>query len=288
MRAERAGHCRTVSLALRVAAGALTRPQTRSFGDDFSQRAELHLPRRTREPLPVAVMLHGGYWQTRIGKLVCRPLAADLVRRGWAVWNLEYRRLGKGRGGGGGWPATFDDVASGIDFLAELGHPCLDLSRVAVVGHSAGGHLALWAANRSLLPSGEVGADPRVPVHAVAALSPVTDLARAGRPARALLGGEPDECPQRWEQADPIRSLPPPVPGVVVHPSGDETISLRLSKAYVQRCRDAGADVELRAPDGENHRHPIDPSSESWRAAVEWLDELRDVRWTPERSLADD
>ena len=115
------------------------------------------------------MLLHGGYWQPQYGKLVCRPLARDLARRGYAAWNLEYRRLGTGRGGGGGWPMTFADVADGIDLLADLPAP-LDLSRVTVVGHSAGGQLALWAAARPSLPAGAVGSAPRVVASRVVAL----------------------------------------------------------------------------------------------------------------------
>ena len=260
-----------MSLTLRIARSALTRPTKVAYGDGPSQYAELHLPRRAERPRPVAVLLHGGHWRTRFGALVCRPLAADLVRRGWAAWNLEYRRLGQGRGGGGGWPMTFDDVAAGVDRLAGLGDARLDLSRVVLIGHSAGGQLALWAAGRPALPDGTVGAAPKVDVHGVVALAPVTHLARAGVHARELLGGAPDDVPERWAVADPMRSAPPPVPTVVVHPAADRTIASDRSREYVERCRAAGADVSLVVPQDEGHRDPIDPSSASWRAAAEWL-----------------
>jgi acetyl esterase/lipase len=122
----------------------------------------------------VAVVLHGGYWQAKYGKLTTRPLSVDLTRRGWAAWNVEYRRLGRGQGGG--WPQTFDDVARAIDLLADLGDPRLDLGRVAAVGHSAGGQLALWAGNRPGLPEGAPGASPRVTIGRVVALAPVTRM----------------------------------------------------------------------------------------------------------------
>jgi acetyl esterase/lipase len=102
-------------------------------------------------PFPVAVVLHGGYWQATYGKIVTRPLCLDLVARGWAAWNVEYRRLGDGHGGG--WPMTFDDVAAAIDTLAALGDARLDLTDVHAVGHSAGGQLALWAAARPAFPA---------------------------------------------------------------------------------------------------------------------------------------
>lgn len=264
-------------LPLRIALSLLTRPAVHRFGDDPSQVAELHLP-RGRGPHPVAVVLHGGYWQTQYGKLVCRPLAADLARRGYAAWNLEYRRLGTGRGGGGGWPMTFADVADGIDALADVAatgrtafegggsRPVpLDLSRVSLVGHSAGGQLALWAAARPSLPAGAVGASPRVVAARAVALAPVTDLSRARVHAEALLGGTLAAVPDRWAQADPVRAGAPGVPVLVVHPTGDQTVPVKRSREYA-----AATGCELVETAGV-HRDPIDPTSEAWAAAAAWL-----------------
>ena len=158
-----------VSLPLKIALSLLSRPGVHRYGEDPSQVAELHLPSGPG-PHPVAVVLHGGYWQTQYGKLICRPLARSLASRGYAAWNLEYRRLGDGRGGGGGWPMTFQDVADGIDALADLSAP-VDLTRVTLVGHSAGGQLALWAAARPSLPATAVGAAPRVVASRVLAVA---------------------------------------------------------------------------------------------------------------------
>lgn len=252
-----------MSLALKVVLSALTRPALHRFGPDPSQVADLHLPRGAG-PHPVVVLLHGGYWQTRFGKLVCRPLARDLRARGFAVWNLEYRRLGDGRGGGGGWPMTFADVADGIDALAGVDAP-LDLSRVSLVGHSAGGQLALWAASRPALPTGAVGAAPRVTAHRVVALAPVTDLLRAKVHAEALLGGTLAEQPERWAQADPVRAGAPGVPVLVVHPTDDRTVPVARSRTYAQAT--GAALVESVG----GHRDPIDPASEAWATALAWL-----------------
>lgn len=257
-------------LTLRVAVSALTRPRTIAFGDDRNQVGELHLPSGPG-PFPVAVLLHGGYWRTQYGKLTCRPIARRLTSRGFAVWNLEYRRVGPGRRGGGGWPATFLDVAAGLDLLAELDAP-LDLAAVTVLGHSAGGQLALWAARRSQLPTGAVGADPTVAVARVVALAPVTNLAGAGDAARALMGGSRADDPAAWDQADPCAAHPPPCPVLVVHPIGDETIPVARSRSYVDACRAAGADVALADPPDEGHMHVILPSSRSWQAVEDWLD----------------
>lgn len=109
------------------------------------QRADLHLP-PGRGPHPVVVAIHGGSWSAGYGKIVMRGLAGPLVRAGHAVWNVEYRRMGGGQGGG--WPATFLDVAAAVDHLAAIPAP-VDLGRVTLLGHSAGGQLALWAASRA-------------------------------------------------------------------------------------------------------------------------------------------
>lgn len=145
---------------------------------------------------------------------------------------------------------TFDDVAAGIDHLAGLSDDRLDLSRVVMLGHSAGGQLALWAAGRELLPSGAVGASPLIEVGAVAALAPVTDLPRAGASAVALLGGHPGDVPELWAQADPVRIAPPPVPALIVHPAADRTVPVMTSVAYAKHCRRAGGDVALGTPRG--------------------------------------
>ena len=259
------------SFALRVARSALRRPATRyRYGAHPHQVADLHHPMGTG-PHPVVVVLHGGYWQGPYTKLIMRPLCVDLVRRGYAALNVEYRRLGRD---GGGWPQTFDDVATAIDHLASPGprDAGLDLDRVTLLGHSAGAQLALWAAGRPELPAGAPGAAPEVTAIRVLAMAPVCDLERAGRPARELLGGTPEEVPERWRQADPMRRIPLAVPVALVHGVGDETISVESSRAYVAAARAAGADVTLVQTPGE-HRDPIDPSREAWKTAVGWLGE---------------
>jgi acetyl esterase/lipase len=256
-----------VRLELQIALSLLHRARRSAFGADPSQVGDLHLP-RTPGPHPVAVLLHGGYWQPTYGKLVMRPVARDLVRRGWAVWNLEYRRLGTGRGGGGGWPMTFDDVAAGIDHLTSLDAP-LDLARVVLVGHSAGGQLALWAAARPRLPAGSVGAAPVVRATAVVALAPVTNLERARVHAEELLGGTTTQVPERWAQADPIRAGAPGIPALVVHPVADATVPVARSQEYAARTG-----VPLVETAGA-HRDPIDPSTQAWAVAARWLEQHR-------------
>lgn len=255
-------------LALRIARAALRRPPGRvQYGEHPRQVADLHKPPGEGRH-PVVVVLHGGYWQPPYTRLITRPLCLDLVRRGHVALNVEYRRLGKE---GGGWPQTFEDVAAAIDHLAALDDASLDLARVTMLGHSAGGQLALWAAGRDDLPGGAVGCAPAVHVQRVLALAAVTDLADAGQAAHELLGGGPAEVPERWAQADPMRRIPLGVPVGLVHGTGDETVSVQRSRAYAAAAQAAGADVSLTETPG-GHRDPIDPDSRAWAVAARWLD----------------
>src|SRR5271155_5707719 len=147
----------------------VARPRRYRYGPHASQRADLHLP-RTSGPHPLVVLIHGGSWHDHYGKIVTRPLAADLASQGWAVWNIEYRR----EGGGGGWPATFDDVATAIDRLREITREAApDLGRMVAAGHSAGRQPALWAAGRDRLPDDAPGAHPRVKLAATVSMAGV-------------------------------------------------------------------------------------------------------------------
>ncbi len=241
------------------------------------------------------VVIHGGSWQARYSKIVMRGLVADLVRRGWAVWNIEYRRVGAG----GGWPATFADVAAAIDHLAGLDDPRLDLARVSILGHSAGGHLALWAASRAQLPparrvrsirralltrqatsgtSGALDHPPRIRPRRVIAQAGVCDLTgarRPGGPERALMGGSPEEVPERYALGDPLCHVPLELPVLLVHGVLDETVSVELSRNYADAARAAGGEVELVEIEGEagSHRAHIDPRGEAWGAVVQRLEE---------------
>jgi acetyl esterase/lipase len=234
----------------------LRRPERHRYGGAHRvQRADLYLPRGDG-PHPVVVVLHGGNWRARYGKLVTKPISVDLARRGVAAWNVEYRRVGRGQGGG--WPATFDDVAAAIELLPQIARDRLVLDDVRAVGHSAGGQLALWAAARG-------------GISRVAALAAPCDLRAAGEDARALMGGTPDEVPERYAQADPMQLLPLGVPTLLVHGVEDATVPVKRSRRYAESARAAGDRVELIEPVPGNHRIHIDPRSGAWKAAAEWL-----------------
>nr|WP_269091142.1 alpha/beta hydrolase [Actinopolymorpha cephalotaxi] len=228
------------------------------------------MPRQPR-PLGTVVLLHGGFWSAAYGLDLMAGLATDLVGRGWAVWNLEYRRIGDG----GGWPATFTDVATGIDHLADLPvrtgksphHP------VVLVGHSAGGHLAAWVAGRHRLPAGAPGARPRVRAAAAISLAGVLDLETAagegvgGTSVQRLLGGTPKSRPGRYAVASPIERIPICVPVCCVHGRSDLVVPVGQSRRYVRAAAAAGDHASLVEVDGD-HFSLIDPGSPGWRAAV--------------------
>jgi len=253
----------------------LARGRTHRYGPDRSQRADLYVPDGAG-PHPVMVLIHGGSWRKRYSKVVMRALAREIVAQDWAVWNIEYRRLGNG----GGWPATFADAAAAIDHLDGLDER-LDLARVSVLGHSAGGHLALWAAAREQLPAGAPGAtdgDARVPLRGVISLAGVCDLVGtygdgSGTAVRDLMGGSPEEVPDRYALGDPIKQIPLTVPVLLVHGVQDESVSIRLARNYERAASAAGADVELVEIEGPagGHRALIEPASAALTEMTRWL-----------------
>jgi acetyl esterase/lipase len=241
------------------------------YGSHSSQVGELFLP--TKEgPHPVAVVVHGGYWRSRYDRSLMTELCLDLAAHGWAAWNLEYRRVGSG----GGWPETFEDVAAGVDALAELEAP-IDLERVISVGHSAGGHLALWLAGRGGLPAGTPGADPRVRVRAAVSQAGVIDLRLAAQlspsaqPTRALMG-DPEKHAERYELASPRERLPLGVPQLVLHGDQDNTVSVRIATSYAAAAREAGDPCELVLLSRTGHFEHIDARTAAWHVARDWLD----------------
>jgi acetyl esterase/lipase len=237
----------------------LARPERHRYGSHRWARADLYVPEGAG-PFPVAVALHGGYWRARYSKRTMKAACADLARRGVAAWNVEYRRIGRGQGGG--WPATLEDVAAAIDHLARLRDPRLDLSSVTALGHSAGGQLALWSASR---------VDAQVPVRRVVAQAAVCNLTVAGEPAWEFVGGTPEQVPERYDFADPMRLIPLGVPTLLVHGAEDETVPVKRSRDYAEAARAAGDPVELVEPVPGGHRVHPDPRSEAWRVAADWI-----------------
>jgi acetyl esterase/lipase len=234
------------------------------YGDHPEQFAELTRPDGD-DHVPVAVIIHGGFWRARWDLALGRPLAATLPTRGWAAWNIEYRRVGNG----GGYPVTLDDVSAAIDALAGVGgtEP-LDLERVVTIGHSAGGHLAAWSATRQ---------DPTVRVSGVVAQAGVLDLRLAADDhlgdgaCEAFLDGLPGAVPDRYHHASPIEHVPLGVPILCVHGRADDIVPVSQSERFVATARAAGDEAELALIDGD-HFVVIDPGSDAWNAVLNWLD----------------
>ncbi len=246
---------------------------TVKYGSSDSQEGDLYIPSKQRPP--VICLLHGGFWRMPYSRDEMTLIAQDLAARGFAVWNIEFRRIGAI---GGGWPGTFQDVTAGIDHLATFVADGveLDLNRVTVIGHSAGGHLALWYAARNR-QYGNGSSASRVRTVAVVALAPVADLARAytlnvGNSAIGeLLGGSPHQQPGRYATVSPIVLLPLGVRQLIVHGTADEVVPIELTRDYVQAAKAAGDSVEFVELAGAGHMDYLDPSSEAHATLSRWL-----------------
>jgi acetyl esterase/lipase len=244
-----------------------------AYGDDPLQFGDLRLPRRPA-PHPVAIVLHGGCWRSRYDITHIGNFSQALTRAGIATWTLEYRRVGDS---GGGWPGTFLDIARGADHLRILaaGH-ALDLSRVVAVGHSAGGHLALWLAARWKLAVGsEIRGGAPLALKGVVSLAGVDDLRRAldagvcDVMAAELLGGGPEERPERYRQASPVELLPIGAPLRLLNGALDPIVPAVFGRDFERRARAAGDDVELTLLEEAGHFELIAPSSKAFRLVKE-------------------
>ena len=216
-----------------------------NYGSDPSQYGVLY------GEGPVAVLIHGGFWKAEYGLELMDALCADLAGRGWASWNIEYRRLGNG----GGVPHTLDDVSAAIDHLADL--PGVDLSRVVTIGHSAGGHLAAWAATRD---------HQRVAVTGVVSQAGVLDLERARElrlsngVVERFLKGHPTDV------ASPIERLPLGVPALLTHGGRDDIVPVEISQRFAEA---SGASLIVEPE--EDHFGHLDPTNPLWKAVTAWL-----------------
>ncbi|MEO5709033.1 MAG: alpha/beta hydrolase [Nocardioidaceae bacterium] len=246
------------------------KPVRHRYGTGKQQFGDLYLPEggATRGTV---VLIHGGFWQSMYALDLGAALGADLAERGWAAWNIEYRRLGDG----GGWPGTFADVAAAVDHVAELDG--VDPSQVITLGHSAGGHLAAWAASRQQRDGADLpGGAPQVKVAATVPQAGVLDLLTGsdtglgGSAVLELMGGEPSRIPGRYRLGDPIERLPLRVPIRCVHGSDDSTVPISQSRSYVDAAVKAGDDARLVEVPGD-HFALIDPSTPAWAKTVEVL-----------------
>jgi len=243
------------------------------YGPEPRQDGQWWVPAGASGRLTTVVLVHGGYWREGFDRTLEDDVAADLVGRGYLVWNLDYRSSVEP------WPTTLEDVAAAYDVLATGSHADLvDPERVAVVGHSAGGHLALWLASRQ---AGAPGGERQGPAPSlVVAQAPVASLVDAaveglgGGAVEALLDGAPAQVPERYAVADPIALLPSGVPAVCVHAQGDDVVPIAQSQAYVSAAQAAGDDAALVVVPGGHFEH-LDPQS----GAIDALRTALAQRW---------
>ncbi|HEX3784857.1 MAG TPA: alpha/beta hydrolase [Pseudonocardiaceae bacterium] len=279
--------------------------RTISYGPDPAQVGDLYLP-PGNGPFPLVVLVHGRWWTALVDRRQVAPLAEDLRRGGYAVWNIDYRTVGLP---GGGWPGTFLDVAAAVDLVGGL-DPAIDTEQVVTVGHSAGGHLAVWAASRPDLPKQAPGYAPRILPIAAVSLAGVLDLVAAdadrggaglGDPAAAepagqppadrpdlwprvaelvgdgvlpvLLGGHAAEMPERYAWTSPTMLSSGTVPVLATHGVDDDVLPIRYGRNYRTAATARREPVEFREIPAAHHFDLVDPEHPSWARTLDWIAE---------------
>ncbi|MGY4926497.1 alpha/beta hydrolase [Streptomyces sp. 900105755] len=262
---------------------------TAAYGDHPDQVIDFYAP-RTEEPLaPLVVVLHGGAWRAPYDRGHVTPFADYLARRGFAVANVEYRRgtTLPAQGGtapvAGRWPDTFDDVAAALDALPGLVReavPRADLRRTVLTGHSAGGHLALWAAARHVLPADAAWRTTGpAPLRGVVALAPIADFAMAekldvcGNAALQLLGGD-EKFADRQPYADPALLLPTGIATTLVQGRADLVVPQAVAESYADAAAKAGEVVGLTLLEEVGHFPLIDPAADACAVVAEEIAQL--------------
>jgi acetyl esterase/lipase len=247
--------------------GALPQPEPDlrlAYGVDPLQFGELRFP-EGEGPFPVVIVIHGGCWLAAYDLGYMSAFADALTNAGAATWSIEYRRVGDA---GGGWPGTFHDVADAADFLLEIALEYnLDLDRVAAVGHSAGGHLALWLAGRKWLDGDDpLRGEAPLALNGVVALAGIPDLEAFAAPegcgsaVSGLLGGETHEVPDRLRRASPIAMVPFGVPQTLVIGEFDSIVPESQAESFADAARQMGDSMAVTTVLGAGHFELVDPS----------------------------
>jgi acetyl esterase/lipase len=251
------------------------------YGSGPFQFGDLRLPKASHRH-PVAVVIHGGCWKSKHGDLTAdlentSPLSSALTSLGIATWNIEYRQIDNP---GGGWPGTFDDVAKAVDYLRVLAksYP-LDLTRVVVIGHSAGGHLGIWAAARQRL-SQESPLFSTKPLRVTGVVNlagpgdlenflPLESLVCGDAVITNLMGGSPSDVPDRYRDGSPSNLLPIGVKQLLIVGAQDKTVPPEIVEKYREDARNKGDDVALTVVENTSHFELIAPGSIAWPTVEE-------------------
>ena len=254
------------------------------YGTGPEHVADVWLPAATSRSAPLVIFLHGGFWRAAYDRSHTGPMATALAAAGYAVCVPEFRRTGQA---GGGWPGTFEDVATAVDRSPALVRKAAGPGVVAddpalLAGHSAGGHLALWAAGRHLLsPDSGWHADTRargvVVLAGVSGLADCYDQGLGNGAAADLMGGSPARFPQRYRVADPAGLLPLGCPVRLVHGSLDDVVPVAMSRGYAALGRAAGDDTAVAELPGASHLDLIDPLSPAWPQVLAAFKDLAPV-----------
>jgi acetyl esterase/lipase len=225
------------------------------YGSDPNQFGELRVP-KGEGPFPIAMNIHGGFWRAKYDLAHAGHLCTALTTKGVATFNLEYRRVGNK---GGGWPATFEDIAAGFRFLPQIaGKYKLDAAKIVVMGHSAGGQLALCLAAH----------EPKV--KSAISLAGVVDLQQAWEQHLSndavveFLGGKPKDVPEHYHEADPMQLSIPKAEQWLVYGLKDDTVPPIFSRNYVQQKQGKGENAHLLEISLAGHYELIDPHSVAW------------------------
>lgn len=242
-----------------------------SYGPDSLQFGELRLPDARNQPHPIVVIIHGGCWLSAYDLHLMDAMATSLSRAGYATWNLEYRRVGDPEGA---WPNTFLDVAKGVNHLREIAADYqLDLNHIVVAGHSAGGHLALWLGIQDQLPAdSELALADPLPLSGVVSLAGIVDpagyLVREGQSCGSnvdeLMGGLPEDLPERYRQASPLQMTPLGIRQILINGQEDPIVPLTHVEPYYKKSKSKGDKIKLRKVKNAGHFEMIAPGSVAW------------------------
>jgi len=227
-----------------------------AYGSDPNQFGDLRLPKGTG-PFPVVMNIHGGFWRARYDLGHAGHLCAALTAKGIATWNLEYRRVGNP---GGGWPGSFEDIASGFRFLPQIAKRYhLDVTRALLMGHSVGGQLALC------LAAHETRAGQAISLAGVVDLQRCFELHLSHDAVVEFLGGKPEEVPDHYREADPMRLAIPQARQILIHGTNDDVVAPVFSRSYAEEKKRKGENVQVVDIPKADHFDLIDPRSAAWK-----------------------